>query len=61
MNHAADFYRRQLDYWLAQSHAASQSGDFAAWQFAEREAANYQQMLQGVSGSLKEDKDDGDA
>lgn len=58
MSHAVDFYRRQMDYWLAQSHAASQSGDYAAWQFAQCEAANYRAMLDGVSGSLNAEGDD---
>lgn len=51
MSHAADFYRRQLEYWQAQSRQASENADYAAFQAAEREAANYRAMLENVSAT----------
>ena len=42
----ADFYQRMVDEWEAKLKQASEHGDYAAWQRAERELENYKQMLE---------------
>ena len=42
----ADFYRRMIAEWEAKQKQASEGGDYAAWQRAERELGNYRQMLE---------------
>ncbi|HFC8465965.1 TPA: hypothetical protein ACFP4A_001247 [Neisseria subflava] len=42
---AEEFCRKQIAYWLNESRKASENGDFKAFEFAERELANYREML----------------
>lgn len=42
---AEEFCRKQIAYWLNESRNASENGDFKAFEFAERELANYREML----------------
>ena len=41
-----EFYQRLLEEWEAKLKQASEHGDYAAWQQAERELENYKQMLE---------------
>lgn len=41
-----EFYQRLLAEWEAKLKQASEDGDYAAWQQAERELENYKQMLE---------------
>lgn len=40
-----DWIKEKIQHWEKLKHQASQDGDFKAWEFAEREVQNYQQML----------------
>ena len=43
---SAEFYLRMITEWEAKQKQASEDGDYAAWQRAERELENYKQMLE---------------
>ena len=43
---SAEFYLRMIAEWEAKQKQASEDGDYAAWQQAERELENYKQMLE---------------
>lgn len=43
----ADWYRERIAEWEAKSKAASEAGDYPAFQAAERELKNYREMLEG--------------
>lgn len=45
MNNQLKFVERQIVEWEAKSKDASENGDFKAFEFAERELANYREML----------------
>ncbi len=45
MNNQLKFVERQIAEWEAKSKEASENGDFKAFEFAERELANYREML----------------
>lgn len=45
MSSPEEFARRQIEKWEAESKSASEKGDYTAWQHAERELANYREML----------------
>ncbi len=42
---AEEFCRKQIAYWLNESRKASDNADLEAFEFAERELANYREML----------------
>lgn len=41
----ADFCRRMIAEWQQKSREASERGDYKAFEVAERELANYREML----------------
>ena len=45
MNNQLNFVERQIAEWEAKQKEASENGDFKAFEFAEREIKNYQEML----------------
>ena len=45
---SAEFYRRMITEWEAKQKQASEDGEYAAWQQAEREIENYKLMLERV-------------
>ena len=45
---AEEFCEKQIDYWLNESHKASDNADLKAFEFAEQELANYREMLKQV-------------
>ena len=45
MNNQLNFVERQIAEWEAKQKEASENGDFKAFEFAEREIKNYQDML----------------
>lgn len=42
---AKEFCEKQIAYWLNESRKASDNADLEAFEFAERELANYREML----------------
>ena len=42
---SAEFYSRMITEWEAKQKQASEDGDYAPWQRAERELENYKKML----------------
>ncbi|EGY53167.1 hypothetical protein HMPREF9371_0658 [Neisseria shayeganii 871] len=42
----AEWCREQIAEWAAKLKAASEAGDYPAFEVAERELANYKQMLE---------------
>lgn len=42
---AKEFCEKQIAYWLNESRNASDNADLKAFEFAEREIKNYQEML----------------
>ena len=40
-----EFYQRMIAEWEAKSREAGEKADLAAFEFAEREIKNYQEML----------------
>lgn len=45
MNAAAEFCKRMMEIWRQRSKEASENADLEAFEFAEREIANYREML----------------
>ena len=45
INNQLKFVERQIAEWEAKQKEASENGDFKAFEFAEREIKNYQEML----------------
>lgn len=45
MSNPGKFVRRQIEKWEAELKSASEKGDYTARQHAERELANYREML----------------
>ena len=45
---AKEFCEKQIDYWLNESRKASDNADLKAFEFAERELANYREMLKQI-------------
>ena len=41
-----EFHQRLLEEWEARLKQASEHGDYAAWQHAEREIENYKMMAE---------------
>ncbi|GMQ50394.1 hypothetical protein LST1_06820 [Neisseria elongata] len=42
---AKEFCEKQIAYWANESRKASENADLEAFEFAEREIKNYQEML----------------
>lgn len=42
---AKEFCEKQIAYWLNESRNALENADLEAFEFAERELANYREML----------------
>lgn len=42
---AKEFCEKQIAYWLNESRKASDNADLKAFEFAERELANYREIL----------------
>ena len=45
---SAEFYLRKIAEWEEKQKQASEDGEYAAWQQAEREIENYKLMLERV-------------
>lgn len=45
MNAAAEFCKRMMEIWRQRSKEASENADLKAFEFAQREIRNYQEML----------------
>lgn len=45
INNQLKFVERKITEWEAKQKEASENGDFKAFEFAEREIKNYQEML----------------
>ena len=45
---AEEFCEKQINYWLNESRKASDNADLKAFEFAERELANYREMLKQI-------------